>query len=51
MMNRQMRLPDARRAEEDHILPTLDEATHVQAFDLFAAQRGLEVKVEGRAAA
>ena len=30
--DRQMRLPDTRRAEEDHVLPALNEAELVQAL-------------------
>jgi hypothetical protein len=41
-----VRLPDAGRAEEDHILPALDEAELVQALHLVAAQRRLKREVE-----
>src|SRR5690606_33872484 len=44
--DRQVCLPDARRSEEDHVLPALDEAELVQALDLLAAGRGLEGEVE-----
>ena len=44
--DRQVRLPDAGRAEEDHILPALDEAELVQALDLLAPQRRLKREVE-----
>ena len=41
-----MCLPDAGRTEEDHILPTLDEAEVMQALNLLPPQRGLEGEVE-----
>src|SRR5690606_30847614 len=44
--DRQVCLADARRSEEDHVLPALDEAELVQALDLLAADRGLEGEVE-----
>ena len=44
--DRQVRLADARRPEEDHILPTLDEAELMQTFDLLATHRRLEREVE-----
>src|SRR5690606_15752082 len=44
--DRQMCFPDARRSEQDHVLPALDEAELVQALDLLAADRGLEGEVE-----
>src|SRR5690606_1262435 len=44
--DREMRFPDARRAEKDHILLPLHEAELVQAFDLLAANRRLEREVE-----
>ena len=44
--DRQVRLADARRPEEDHILAALDEAELVQTLDLLAAQRRLKREVE-----
>ena len=41
-----MRLADARRAEEDHVLLTLQEAELVERVDLLALDRGLEAEVE-----
>ena len=41
-----MRLADARRAEEDHVLLTLQEAELVETVDLLALDRGLEAEVE-----
>lgn len=41
-----MRLADAGRAEEDHILGALDEAELVQTLDLLAPQRRLKGEVE-----
>ena len=49
--DRQVRLADARRPEEDHILAALDEAELVQALDLLAPQRRLKREVEVAAAA
>src|SRR5690606_19730290 len=43
--DREMRFPDSRRAEKDHILLPLHEAELVQAFDLLAANRRLEREV------
>ncbi len=42
----QMSLPDARRAEEDHVLPALQEAELVEARDLLPLDRGLKGEVE-----
>ena len=44
--DRQVRLADARRPEEDDILAALDEAELVQTFDLLATERRLKRKVE-----
>ena len=44
--DRQMRLADARRAEEDDVLLTLQEAELVERVDLLALDRGLEAEVE-----
>src|SRR5262245_55029716 len=44
--DRQVGLPDPRRAEEDDILAALDEAELVQTLDLLAAQRRLKGEVE-----
>lgn len=44
--DRQMRLADARRAEEDDIFLTLQEPELVERVDLFALDRGLEREVE-----
>jgi hypothetical protein len=44
--DREMRLPDAGWAEEDHVLPALDEAEGVQALDLLALHARLEAEVE-----
>src|SRR5690606_12015885 len=41
----QVRLADARRSKEDHILAPLDEAELVQAFDLLATERRLKGEV------
>jgi hypothetical protein len=41
-----MRLADARRPQEDHILATLDKPELVQAFDLLTTQRRLKGEVE-----
>lgn len=44
--DRQMRLADPWRAEEDHVFAALDEAEFVQALDLITVQRRLKRKVE-----
>ena len=44
--DREMRLADARRAEKDDVLLTLQEAELVEAVDLLALDRGLEAEVE-----
>src|SRR5690348_6827504 len=44
--DREVRLADAGRPEEDDILAPLDEAKLVEAFHLLAAQRGLKGEVE-----
>jgi hypothetical protein len=41
-----VRFPDARRPEDDHILPTLDEAEFIQTFDLLPAHGGLKGEIE-----
>ena len=42
----QVGLPDPGRAEQDHVLASIDEAELVQAVDLFALDAGLEGEVE-----
>ena len=49
--DREMRLADARRAEEDHVLLTLQEAELVERVDLLALDRGLESEGGGCCAA
>ena len=49
--DREMRLADARRAEEDHVLLTLQEAELVERVDLLALDRGLEAEGGGCCAA
>ena len=44
--DRQVRFPDAWRAEQDHVLAAVQEAELVQALDLLALDAGLEGKVE-----
>src|SRR6266568_8993928 len=44
--DRQVRLADARRPEEDHVFLALNEAERVEAVDLLALERGLEGEVE-----
>ena len=41
--DRQVRLADPRWPQEDHILPSLDEAELVQALDLLALDARLEI--------
>src|SRR5690606_9444920 len=41
-----VRLPDARRPKEDHVLLALHEAELVQALDLLALDRGLKGEIE-----
>ena len=49
--DREMRLADARRAEEDHVLLTLQEVELVERVDLLALDRGLESEGGGCCAA
>ena len=44
--DRQVRFPDAWRAEQDHVLAAVQEAELVQALDLLALDAGLEGEVE-----
>src|SRR5690606_18802970 len=44
--DRQVRLADAGRTQEDHVLFSFDEAEFVEALDLFSSDRGLEAEVE-----
>ena len=39
-------LPDAGRTEQDHVLPSVQEAELVQALDLLALDGGLEGEIE-----
>ena len=45
--DRQMRLADARRPEEDDILAVLDKVTAAEGLDLLLVERGLVAEVEG----
>src|SRR4029450_3925455 len=45
--DRQVGLADARRPEDDKVLPVLDEVTRAQGLDLLLVERGLVAEVEG----